>query len=320
MFEVLETSKNVAEKSRHVQINEEAVKEFSRELAERRHALPTWDAEHHFQGGEEETAAYLLVVDSINFCFWPPLGGDKWEIRCRGRTYSGYYGLSVSLKKAMASKIPLTEASFLLSLTLEKLKELLAGAGVLQLMEERLRNLHELGRVLLDKYKGRASELVAASRGSAIQLVRMLAADFSSFRDQATYHGREVFFYKRAQLFASDLHGALGGKGLGSFRDIRELTVFADYKLPQVLRQVGVFEYVPGLAEKVNRMIELEPGSEEEVEIRANTIWAGELIRQEMKRFGREVSASEIDGLLWNLGQEERFRAKPYHRTVTTFY
>jgi hypothetical protein len=47
---------------------------------------------------------------------------------------------------------------------------------------------------------------------------------------------------------------------------------------------------------------------------------AVELIRQEMNRLGKEVTASQIDWLLWNLGQDDRFRAKPYHRTVTTFY
>jgi hypothetical protein len=112
----------------------------------------------------------------------------------------------------------------------------------------------------------------------------------------------------------------LGGKGLGSFRDIKELTAFADYKLPQVLRHLGVIEYSPGLLEKVDRMIPLDPGSEEEVEIRASTIWAVDLIRQEMNRLGKEVRASEIDWLLWNLGQDDAFRAKPYHRTTTIFY
>jgi hypothetical protein len=320
MFEVLESAKNVAEKSRHVRINHEALKKFSHELAERGTPTPTWDAEHHFRGNDEETVTYLLLVDTVNFCFWPPPGETKWGISYRGKRYSGYFGLAVSFKKALESKIPLSDASFLASLTMKQLQDVLAGTGVLQLMEERRWNLQELGRVLLIKYNGRASELVTAAGGSALRLVRMLAGDFSSFHDQATYRGQKIFFYKRAQLFAADLHGALGGKGLGSFSDMKELTAFADYKLPQVLRHLGVFTYSPGLAEKLERMMHLDPGSEEEVEIRANTIWAAELIRREMKHLGKDVNASEIDWLLWNLGQDDRFRAKPYHRTVTIFY
>jgi len=320
MFEVLETAKNVAEKSRQVRINHEALKKFSRELVEHGTFAPAWDEEHHYKGKDEGTVAYLLVVDTVNFCFWPPPGEKKWEISYRGKMYSGYYGLAVSLKKALESRIPITDASFLASLTLKQLNDVLAGTGVLQLTEERLWNLQELGRVLLEKYQGQASELVADARGSALKLVRALASGFSSFRDQATYQGRKVFFYKRAQLFAADLHGALGGKGLGNFCDMKELTAFADYKLPQVLRHAGVFTYSPGLAEKVDRMIRLDPGSEEEVEIRASTIWATERLHQEMKYLGKDVNASEIDWLLWNLGQDDQFRAKPYHRTVTTFY
>jgi len=320
MFKVLSTAMTVAKRSRHVRINRESLREFSQDLAKGGIPLPGWDVQHHFKGTEEETVAYLLAVDTVNFCFWPSRREDRWEIADKGKTYSGYYGLSVSFKKALESGIPLTNAHFLAALTLKQIEEVFSGSGALQLMEERLRNLQELGRVLLDKYGGQVSNLVTAAGASAVKLVEMLARDLSSFRDQATYHGKEVFFYKRAQLFAADLHGALGGKGLGSFRDIKELTAFADYKLPQVLRHVGVLEYSPCLAEKVDRMVYLDPGSEEEVEIRANTIWAVERIRQEMERHGREVRASEIDWLLWNLGQEDSYRAKPYHRTVSIFY
>jgi hypothetical protein len=320
MFEVLATVRNVVEKCGHVRINHEALKRFGQRLAEEGIPAPAWDAKHRFIGNDEETIAYLFAVDTVNFCFWPPPGQKRWEISYNGKIYSGYYGLAVSLKRALESGTPLTAASFLATLTLKQLERVLAGTGVLQLTEERLRNLQETGRVLLDKYSGQASKVVATAGGSAIKLVKILAGDFPSFRDQANYRGQKVLFYKRAQLFAADLHGALGGKGLGSFCDMKELTAFADYKLPQVLRHVGALDYSQGLAEKVDLMVPLDPGSEEEIEIRANTIWAVELVRQEMERLGREVHASEIDWLLWNLGQEDTYRAKPYHRTVTTFY
>lgn len=98
------------------------------------------------------------------------------------------------------------------------------------------------------------------------------------------------------------------------------LTAFADYKLPQVLRHIGVLRYTGDLSERVDRGILLESGSPEEVEIRANTLWAVELIRRKLRESGNNLRAFEIDWILWNLGQEERFRAKPYHRTVTIFY
>lgn len=320
MFEVLETVKEVAGKSRHVRINREALVRFSQELARIDTPMPTWDSVHHFRGNDEETVAYLLVVDTINFCFWPPTGKERWEISLGPSWYSGYYALAVSLKKALESGVPIIAAHFLASLSLDQLKRILEGRGELQLMERRLDNLRELGRVLMERYEGQAHKLVAAAQGSAVKLSRLLAANLSSFRDVAVHEGLEVFLYKRAQLFAADLYGAFEGKGWGGYEDIAKLTAFADYKLPQVLRHLEILEYAPDLAHKVDRMVTLAAGSREEVEIRAHTIWSVELIRQELSLLGKPLRAFEIDWILWNLGQDEAYKAKPYHRTITIFY
>jgi hypothetical protein len=320
MFEVRETVQRVAEKSRLVRIDREAVIAFAEQLFPQEVRIPSWDGNHHFRGSDEETVAYLLVLDTLNFCFWPPPGKSRWEIEYEGETFSGYYGLAVSLKRAMQSGTPVNEAKYLASLSLEKLHRILAGRGTLQLMDRRLENLRELGRALLEEFGGRAENLVGSARGSALNLARLLAQELSSFRDVARFGGEEVFFYKRGQLFAADLHGAFAGKSWGRFGDMEELTAFADYKLPQVLRQVGVLQYESSLAEKVDRLIMLAPGSPEEVEIRANTVLAVELIKEELERVGKKLKAYEIDWLLWNLGQDDRFRKKPYHRTLSIFY
>lgn len=39
--------------------------------------------------------------------------------------------------------------------------------------------------------------------------------------------GRQLFFYKRAQIWAGDLYGCFRGQGLGAFADIGQLTMFA---------------------------------------------------------------------------------------------
>lgn len=43
----------------------------------------------------------------------------------------------------------------------------------------------------------------------------------------------------------------LQGTGLGHFRDIDQLTMFADYRVPAVLREMGILQYSPQLAAKV---------------------------------------------------------------------
>ena len=99
-----------------------------------------------------------------------------------------------------------------------------------------------------------------------------------------------------------------------------KLTAFADYKLPQVLRHLGILHYSKPLAQKVDQLVYLKVGSPEEIEIRANTIWAVELIRKQLEGKGKGLRPFEIDWILWNMGQQEDFKVKPYHRTLTIFY
>ena len=317
---VLESAGQVAATSRLVQIKHGAVARFCEELVSGGLRIPTWNDAYHFNDGTEETVTYLLVLDTLNACFWPAPGTIRWEIDYASKRLSGYYALAACLKRAFESGMPIRHADALARLSPDDLREVFEGRGTLQLMEHRLDALRELGRGLRSGYEGKAHRLVESARGSAAGLVELLAQGFSSFRDVATYQGRKVYFYKRAQIFATDLHAAFGGKGWGRFEDLDELTAFADYKLPQVLRHVGILCYAEELTHKVDQKIPLESGSAEEVEIRANTIWAVEMIRRELNGKGSSVKAFEVDWILWNLGQAGAFRKKPYHRTVTIFY
>lgn len=320
MNAVLETSRHVMERSRWVHVDRPSLDRF---VSESHHAgirLPTWDARFHFNDGDEKTVAYLLVLDTLNFCFWAPPGEEKWHIRHRSRRLDGYYALAAALKEAVEAGVPVLEASFLADMTPERLSGILGGRGRLQLMDRRAQNLNELGRVLMESYGGAAANLVEAAEGSAVALAGLLATELPSFRDVARYGSRDIWFLKRAQLFAADLHGAFQGRNRGSFSDMDRLTAFADYKLPQVLRHLGILVYDRALEDKVERLEPLPPGSPEEVEIRANTVGCVELLRLGLERAGRAARSYEIDWFLWNMGQDPKFRERPYHRTVTVFY
>jgi hypothetical protein len=320
MWEVLETAQALSGKSLHVKLDKHAIINFARKLDKEQVVIPSWNTLYHFDGKEEELVACLLVLDSINFCFWPALGNPKWEVEYQSGKLSGYFALAASLKKALESGVSLTNAQYLAELSLKEFKKILGGTGDLQLLEARVRSLNELGQMLMREYQGKAYNLIEAAAQSALQLVRLIAEKLPSFRDTAEYQGKKVFFYKRAQLFVADLYGALQGKNWGFFHDIDLLTAFADYKLPQVLRHIEILRYAKALAQKVGHHTLIAPGSPEEVEIRANTIWAVELIRQELLVRGKNLKAMEIDWILWNLGQHDYYRTHPYHRTLTIFY
>lgn len=106
------------------------------------------------------------------------------------------------------------------------------------------------------------------------------------------YKGRQVFLYKRAQIFAADLWGAFNGQGYGEFKDIGSLTIMADYIVPAVLQQLGVLKFSPTLASTIETSREIGPGTEEEVELRACSIHAVEKMRELISiKSGRQVSS-----------------------------
>jgi len=150
--------------------------------------------------------------------------------------------------------------------------------------------------------------------------LNLLVSDFESFDDRSFYKNEEIYFYKRAQLLIADIYQIFQGRGYGYFQNIEELTACADYKLPQVLRRYNILSYSSSLSEKVDNLVLIPKGSDEEIEIRANTIWAIEFLKQEMAKIGKFLPSFAINDHLWLIGQQKLSEDKPYHRTLTTAY
>ncbi|GAC1662076.1 MAG: hypothetical protein NVS9B9_23760 [Ktedonobacteraceae bacterium] len=186
-------------------------------------------------------------------------------------------------------------------------------------MEQRVLNMREVGHVLQEKYEGQFVQAIQQANYNAVTLVHVLTRDFASFNDVVRYRGHEVRFYKRAQICVADISSAFNGKQWGTFADRHKLTIFADYKLPQILRHYGILAYHSPLATRIDNQELLKQGGEEEVEIRAATIWACELLRRTMQRQGLSMSAAAIDQKLWSLSQNIG-NMHPYHRVRTQFY
>ncbi|RLB23128.1 MAG: hypothetical protein DRG76_04975 [Deltaproteobacteria bacterium] len=320
MKEVIDSARYVIRNSRHVRINRESVRNLAEQIASRPFTIPQWDQAHHYFDGTEKTLHYLFVLDTLNFCFWPQPGHERWAIKYKDEELSGYYALAEALKEAFTHGYPLHDPAFLASMKMADLEEILSGKGHLQLMKERLLALQELGTYLVVKWQGSPAKLVEACEGSAVNLAKKVGNEISSFRDVGQYNRRRVYFYKRAQILAADIYGAFNGKGWGKFYDMEGLTAFADYKLPQVLRELGVLTYSPKLAAKIDSRRLIPQGSIEEIEIRAHTIWAVELLCAQLRQGEHNIRAFEMDWILWNLGQQDTYRKKPYHRTVTIYY
>ena len=125
-----------------------------------------------------------------------------------------------------------------------------------------------------------------------------------------------MWLYKRAQLAAADLALA----GLARFSDLDRLTLMADNLVPHVLRLDGVLRVDPGLVERIERGELLAAGQPEEVELRAGAVTAGERLVDGLARRGHPTTAAEIDRRLWWRGRLARYKARPRHRTRSTWY
>ena len=129
-----------------------------------------------------------------------------------------------------------------------------------------------------------------------------------------------VPFLKRAQILAADLAGALAGTELAITKNLELLTAFADYKVPQVLRHLGVLRYAEPLGRAIHHRQRIPPDHPYEVAIRAGTVQACERIVSAVGALGGDITAAELDWRLWRLGQSLPGHVEPYHRTVTTHY
>ena len=312
--EVRESAARVAEMAGSVRVRREGLREYAVSLP--LEAIPTQlDPDVHFYGEEEETALFVVALDSINF-------GSGWfpELRRRDQR-SGYFHVARALKERFERSGP-PSARELAELTPEECALIFAQppeGAVFELMALFARALNDLGRFLDEGYGGSVRVLLEEVEGSAERLAGELAR-MPFFQDVHGYRGFRVPIYKRAQITPSDLALALGGRGLGGFHDLDRLTIFADNLVPHTLRLDGVLEFGPGLLERIERGQLLDSGSEEEVEMRACAIHAAELLKAELAAEGRHVRSLDLDNLLWNRGQGPRYKASPRPRCRCVYY
>ena len=100
--------------------------------------------------------------------------------------------------------------------------------------------------------------------------------------------------------------------------------MFADYRVPQLLRQLGVLRYSGRLAELVDGKQELAAGGAAEAELRGCTVHAVEMLRGAVaaraSAAAEKLTAIALDWHLWEAGEAARHTLPPHHRTRTVYY
>ncbi|KAM4059145.1 putative queuosine, q, salvage protein family protein [Hirsutella rhossiliensis] len=304
------------------------------QMQQTHYSTATW-SEHqlHPQAKDEQTVAFIFTMDLLNFSFWSELPDDEcFAVDYRGKQWTGYWSLVAALQRALDDDIPITAPHFWQNedeCNLETLRHVFRSCTdeEMPMLQERLACLRESGQVLYERYDSSFINVVSAAGGSAARLVNLLAHDFSCFRDEHTFNERHkpVRFLKRAQILVADLWACFQGESWGKFRDIDKITMFADYRVPQILISMGALYCCPSLSAAIKDKRLLESGASWEVQLRACSIWCVEMIRREILRQhpGTHVNAILIDFFLYDKMKEleEQGRGEiPHHRTRSIWY
>ena len=133
-------------------------------------------------------------------------------------------------------------------------------------------------------------------------------------KDERIYDGTTIYFYKLAQLLTSDiLHIRSNIEKIEV--DYSHLLGCADYKIPQIMRALGIIEYNDELSLLVDNKQELCVSSLYEVEIRASMIVVINYIADKIN-----YPAMDINDYFFTSGKNAKTKIKPYHLCRNTNY
>ncbi|XP_063846987.1 queuosine 5'-phosphate N-glycosylase/hydrolase-like isoform X2 [Scylla paramamosain] len=267
-----------------------------------------------------QLANWVFLIDSLNFNFWTPDGQPKYSVTHEGKTRTGYLAMVAAVNRALDEGQPMCDPTHYATLTLQDLTHIFRSdtPSKMPLLEKRFEVLQEISGILKEKFGGSFEGVLTRAENSAVKLVEIVTESFPCFRDVASFEGRPVAFYKRAQILAADLWMLYRGQAPGGFTDMGELTMFADYRVPQSLAYLGALEYSDALLQRLKEQYVFSSGDREEVEIRGCSIEATERIVEAARSLlqaegGGDVTSIKVDFFLWDY--RVKHAAKTDHET-----
>jgi len=325
--------------SKHVFIKQEGIsalaKTLLQQMKEDQHALQFKSWKTHPLNpkvANEQALDWIFVVDALNFSFWTPSNDVKFMVRYGNEEHTGYWSLCAAVNRALDDGVPITSAEYCKNITEAQAAHIFRSDSQTEIpmLKERVTVLRDIGSVLMDEFGGKFANCVTRANGCAQALMRLIVNHFPCFKDEGLFNGQQVSFYKRAQILVADTWACFEGIGHGHFVDIDTITMFADYRIPQTLVYFGAISYSDQLMKLLEDDHMFNSGDVMEMEIRAGSIWAVELLAVEMNKLmlndpeliGRKVNAILLDHYLWDYrrAHDDKTRHIPYHKIRCIFY
>lgn len=310
--------------SRHVQTNLDEVDRVAGWLAYEPFGMPHGILPFDVGDDPDQLTDYQLFVNTLNFAFTDFETGVKYEAERNGELWSDSEGMVANILNAREAGIPLLTGAWMAEATLADVERVFTGTIRMPMLEERTRILNEVGAVLVDRYGGRWANWVASCAprmyADGDGLLDRLPVEFPRFRDISLYDGNEVRLFKLGQLGLWGLHAAHQVTGRFALQDLGNMSAFADYIVPVALRLMRIFEYTPELERKINEGVELPRDSDEEIELRAHTLYATAALTEAVNRRRPADAQLVIPQLDYRLWKTYHATFWPHHLTKTIMY
>jgi hypothetical protein len=276
--------------------------------------LPTWDFPPFYPQSNdfEEMCLFYLLFNSINYCYFDEYGNTFQDGDHRASTLTGL--------RITENWEQLKDLQFLSHVDETYfLGELFKAETPISLVKERVAAFREIGKFVQVNTDFTFRKMFAKHYNNAYFISQMIPTYLNTWRDP---------FFKRAQLFVGMVQGRFQDQKPFS-RGLEDLTVFADYRVPQTLHSMGIIRYGAYLLSKVSSNELIPYGSKPELEIRAATIVGADMLTAHLNKYhGGSLNALHTDFLLWSAMRRRDSLPPgvmssidiPHHCTMTTDY
>jgi hypothetical protein len=311
MSRVKKLAYSIMRNPQHLTLLPERVEVIAEQLRDFKMEYPAWDYPPFYPQTDdfEEMCMYYLLFNSINYCYFDDYGSVFTDGAHKSSTLAGLR-ITENLKDL---KDPLflsrVDENYMLS-------ELFEADTPISLVKERTVAFREIGEFLSREPDFSFRKLFTRCYNNAYILSQFIPTLLPSWRDP---------FFKRSQLFVGMVQGRFNcfEKGLD------DLTVFADYKVPQTLHSMGMIRYHFSLYNTISNSSLIASGSKQELEIRAASIVLSDKLTAALNKYhDNSLNALHIDYLLWSAIRNRNSLPRgvmslvdiPHHRTMTTDY
>jgi len=321
---VLDSLRPVIEHSRDVHTHVDKIVEVAGWMAYEDLPMPELAVPYGLAKDPVVAMDFIMVSTTIDSAFTDFKTHVKFQVDYDGQLRSDSDAMVACLKRAMDKGIPILDGRFLAALTRPQMEQIFAGNMEMPMLNEKLQNFREVGKVLAERYDGYFHNFIKSCPPQLYDngkgLVDRLVTEFPRFNDVSEYDGHEIKFYKLAQLGFWGIYSGLHSTNTLPLADIGKMTAFADYIIPVGLRLLGITSYSAELEHAINTYQLIPRDSPQEIEIRAHSLYATALLAEEINKIrpaGQQIIIPQIDARLWSHYHTTFW---PHHLTRTIMY